>query len=65
MDFKQHKSWIAGVFAVSVLSLVSTYSVIAQPQEKLVAIEFSDLSNAEIDWIISVKDEMRLAQLNN
>jgi len=64
MQLNKLQLGLASVFAVMALT-VTSYTVTAQSQEKLVPIEFSDLSDAEIDWIISVKDEMRAAQLNN
>lgn len=60
--FKKLHIWFGSISAVIALTLVSSYSVTAQLQEERDAINFSDLSDAEIDWIISVKEEMHATQ---
>jgi len=59
MTLIKPKDWIVSIVAVIFAIMAVTYSLITKPIDAEVeAIQFSDLSNAELDAMLVVKAEM-------
>jgi hypothetical protein len=62
MTLHRPKDWTIGVVAVTFALLSTTYTLVTRPAAtEVVAIQFSDLSDAEIDAMLEVKAEMMAA----
>ena len=58
----KYKDLLTGVMAISAVVAVMSYTIDTdKAADEVVAIHFSDLSNAEIDRIVAVKTEMYTA----
>ncbi len=63
MGLSQNKSWIFGIFAFVALFTGSSMLLSDAQSDQPTLIQFSDLSDSDIDKIIAVKAEMQAAKI--
>jgi len=59
MSLFQNKGWFLGIFAFVALFTGSSMLLSSELEDKPVSIQFSDLSDSDVDMIIAVKAEMQ------
>ncbi len=62
MNLPQNKGWFFGVFAFVALFTGSSMMLNSNLDEQPGLIQFSDLSDSDVDMILAVKAEMREAK---
>ena len=66
MNISHNKSWFIGLSALVVLLVAVNYTSTINPAPvEAQAIQFSELSNAELDTILAVKAEMLAADASS
>jgi len=65
MDLHQNKSWFLGIFAFVALFAGSSMLLTDTQGDQSTMIQFSDLSDSDIDNIIAVKAEMHAAKVQS
>ena len=63
MNLNQNIGWFMGIFAFVALFAGSSSFLANDANAQSAAIQFSNLSDADIDMILSVKAEMRAAKV--
>ena len=62
MNLFQNKGWFLGIFAFVALFTGSSMLIANDLGDQPVAIQFSNLTDSDIDMILAVKAEMRAAK---
>ena len=63
MGLNQNKGWFLGIVAFVALFTGSSFFIADAADEQSGMMQFSDLSDSDIDAILAVKAEMQLARL--
>jgi len=63
MDLNRNKGWFFGIFAFVALFAGSSFFIADAADNQSGIIQFSDLTDADIDAILAVKAEMQLAKI--
>ena len=63
MGLSQNKGWFLGIVAFVALFTGSSFFIADAADEQSGMMQFSDLSDSDIDAILAVKAEMQLARL--
>ncbi len=65
MRFFQNTGWFIGIFAFVALFTGSSMMIAGDRGDQPVMIQFSDLSDSDIDMILAVKAEMQAAKIQS
>ena len=65
MGFFQNKSWFLGIFAFVALFTGSSMLIADDLGDQPGLIQFSDLTDSDIDMILAVKAEMKAAKIQS
>ncbi len=65
MNLYQNKGWFLGIFAFVALFTGSSMLITDSLSDQPVSIQFSNLTDSDIDMILAVKAEMKAAKIQS